>query len=175
MSRIQRDCRLPSMERALLITPDAPMASFPIPTDLIQIRDVLVPSSWGTMRPLSKLSYRALGMKNPLDCCQWYAREQTMIYVAGNLGIGEQLQFLYYGNFSSFATADSDNELTSSTPDFAVYAGLAYAGDHFEHPNADRWEARYQSIKAEVIQMAVDLEAEGGPQSVQPIYHMDDD
>jgi len=179
MSRIQRDCRLPSMERAQLITPTSvPMSQFPVPPDLIQIIDVLVPkeaSTTGQMRALKHVAYRKLMEYDNTDIPRAYARFQTQVYLAGAVTVGTQIQFLYYGNFSPFATADSDNELSASTPDLAIYAALSYAGDYFEHPLAAQWEARYQAIKAEVQAMAIDLETEGGIQVVQPIYQIDCD
>jgi hypothetical protein len=174
ISRIQRDCRLPSMERAQLITAtDNPMSQFPVPTDLIQIVDILVPregSSVGQMRPLKRVAYRKLMEYDQTDFPKVYARYQTLIYLAGALPTNQQLQFLYYGNFSPFATPDSDNELSASTPDLAIYGALSYAGDYFEHPLAAQWEARYQAIKAEVEAMAIDLETEGGVAVIEPIY-----
>lgn len=179
ISRIQRDCRLPSMERAQLITPTSfAMTQFPVPNDLIQIIDVLVPvegSSVGQMRALKRVAYRQLMAYDNTDIPRVYARFQTLVYLSGAVPIGNQLQFLYYGNFSPFKTPDSDNELSASTPDLAVYAALSYAGDYFEHPLAAQWEARYQAIKTEVQAMAIDLETEGGVAVVEPIYQCWDD
>jgi hypothetical protein len=121
IGRIQRDCRLPSMERALLVTAtDAPLTSFPVPTDLIQIIDVMVPketSLVGQLRPLKRAAYRQLMAYDTTDIPRVYARFQTLVYVAGAMPIGGTLQFLYYGNFSPFADENSDNELSASTPD----------------------------------------------------------
>jgi hypothetical protein len=174
ISRIQRDCRLPSMERSLLITPSEAMQFFMVPTDLIQPIDVLVLDQDDRWRALDKRPYReVIRLQNhPIPIA--YARMQTQIWLGGAAADGQQVNFLYYGNFSPFdAAGDDDNELTASTPDLALYCALSYAGDQYEHPATDRWEARYQAIKAEVIQMAIDLDAEGGPQYVQSVYPPD--
>jgi hypothetical protein len=72
MSRIQRECRLPSMERALLINVgSSAMNFFVVPIDLIQPIDVLVQNEAGEFYPLAKASYRQLlqvspyGLPNP--------------------------------------------------------------------------------------------------------------
>jgi hypothetical protein len=178
MSRIQRACRLPSMERAQLITPTgAPMRQWMVPQDLIQVIDVIVPelnATGGQQRPLKKVAYRQLVRYDSNDLPRVFARSQATFYVAGSVPVGTTLQFIYYGNFSPFPTPDSENELSASTPDFAVYAALSYAGDYFEHPLTAQWEARFQSIKAEVDQMAMDLENEGGIQVVEPMYQVQD-
>ena len=175
ISRIQRDCRLPSMERTLIITPTGTTNMFPVPLDLIQPIDVLVQDvTSGRFKALAKKSYRKLLEYDPTDLPKVYARNQTQIWIAGSAGTGQQIMFIYYGNFSPFASLAADNELTASTPDLAVYGALSYAADNFEHPSAQAWEARFQQIKTEVMAMAIDLDAEGGPQSVQPLYFDDD-
>jgi hypothetical protein len=176
IQRIQRDCRLPSMERALFVTPtDVPMSFFVVPRDLIQPIDILVPKCDGIgSQPLTKLSYRELVGINPLIWPSYYARFQGVYQIRGNLLPGNQLQFLYYGNFTSFTSDADENELSTSTPDLAVYGALSYAADLFQHPASAAWEGRYQAIKAEVEQMGIDLDAEGGPSAVEPIYHWND-
>jgi len=175
IGRIQRTARLPSMERAQLITPDSePMLQFPVPPDLLQVMDILVPYPNDTrLYPLRHVSYRKLVQFNQFDSPHSYARSQTLIYVRGSVSVGTQLQFLYYGNFSPFADEDSDNELSASTPDLAVYAALKYAGDFFEHPLTQQWDQTYQAILAEVTQMGRDLDNEGGVNEVAQLYHWD--
>jgi len=177
IGRIQRTARLPSMERAQLITPDTQaMLQFPVPPDLIQIMDVLVPElgdAEGRLCALKHVSYRELMRYNQFDLPRAFARSQTLIYVRGAVPIGVQLQFIYFGNFSPFATPDSDNELSASTPDLAVYAALKYAGDFFEHPLTQQWDQTYQAILAEVTQMGRDLDNEGGVNVVEQLYNWD--
>lgn len=171
ISRIERTCRLPSMERALIITPAAPLSWFLVPTDLIQPIDCMVLDQDGRWRALDKKPYRKVVRMANFATPHAYARLQKQIWLGGPAATGQLVNFLYYGNFSSFASDGStDNELTASTPDLAVYGALSYAGDQFEHPSADRWEARYQEIKNEVINMAIDVDAEGGPAVMQSVY-----
>jgi hypothetical protein len=163
------------MERALLINVATdPLLQFPVPKDLIQPIDILVPDRCGGSRALEKKSYRELLRYSTLIEPRYYARYQGVYQIRGALLPGLQMQFLYYGNFSPFANGDADNELSASTPDLAVYAALSYAGDTFQHPSTDRWEGRYQEIRGEVEQMGIDLDAEGGPQAMQAIYHYND-
>lgn len=175
VQRIQRDCRLPSMEREQIVTIGDAGANFVlVPTDLVQTIDIIWTSSTrlvgGEPRALKKLPYRDLIRKNSLILPNWYGRMQSQFWIKGDVTPGEVIQIFYYGNFSNWATPDSDNELSASTPDLGIYAALSYAGDYFECALAGQWEQRYQTIKAEVIQMAEDLDAEGGEQIMQPVY-----
>lgn len=175
VQRIQRDCRLPSMERQQIYTFTGTSNNLVIPSDLIQPIDLI----WSSPAPggrcdepvaLIKTAYRDLMRKRPLLLPKWYARIQTQFWIAGSVNAGEQIQLFYYGNFSPWASGSADNELSASTPDLAVYAALSYAGDYFACDQTTQWEARYQSIKADVIQMGIDLDAEGGPQAIEPVY-----
>lgn len=174
VQRIQRDCRLPSMERQQIIVCTAPTNMLVVPKDLLQLQDIIWTSGDSARadipRALSKLPYRDLIRKNDMILPQYYGRSQTQYWIKGTAVEGDQFQILYYGNFSAWPNADSDNELSASTPDLAVYAALSYAGDYFECSLTGQWEGRYQAIKQEVIQMAQDLDAEGGPQVMEPAY-----
>lgn len=177
MTRLTRDLRIPSMERALLVTADDyPLQQITVPTDLIQIVDILVPregSQTGQLRALKRLSYRKLMDLDNTDTPYAYARFQQQIYLRGAVPVDTQVQVLYYGNFTAFADDDDTNEITASMPDVAVYAGLKYAGDFFQHPLAASWEATYQSLKAAIVAMGIDLENEGGVAEMEPLYPQD--
>lgn len=178
VQRIQRTCRLPSMERAQLVTIGDAGANFVlIPQDLVQLQDIIWTSPTRLVgsepRPLKKLPYRDVIRKSPLVLPTWYGRSQGQYWIKGALLPGELIEILYYGSFTAWATPDSDNELSASTPDLGVYAALSFAGDYFECSLAGQWESRFQEIKAEVIQMAEDLDAEGGEQVMQSTYKWD--
>lgn len=175
VQRIQRTCRLPSMERAQLVTVgDAGTNFVLIPQDLVQLQDLIFTSTTrledSEPRALKKLPYRDLIRKNNTILPRFYGRSQGQYWIKGTVLPGEQIEILYYGNFTDWASPDADNELSASTPDLAIYAALSYAGDYFEAALAAQWESRFQEIKGEVQQMADDLDAEGGEQTMQPVY-----
>lgn len=174
ISRVQRDVRLPSMERSLIIQPATSMSFFTAPRDLLQPIDLIWTDLSGTAHSLDKLSYRQLIQRSTGGNPCVYARLQSQFWIAGAAVAGTTLQFFYYGNFTSFTSADDDNELSASSPELAVYCALSYAGEHFEHPATDRWEAKYQAIKAEVTAMAIDIDANGGGQIMQSTVHWGD-
>lgn len=170
ISRVQRDCRIPSMERQLLVTAQSNMDFITVPPDLLQIIDLMTTSQDGVVRPLQKLSYRQLMGIPPTNWPCAYARLQGQLWVRGQVQTGQVLQLIYYGEFSPFATPASDNEISGSNPDLVVYAALSFAGDVFEHPATDRWETRYQQILSQVQGLASDLENSGGPATMAPFY-----
>lgn len=178
IQRIQRTCRLPSMERTQLVTVgDAGTNFVLIPQDLVQLQDIIWTSTTrlvgGEPRALKKLPYRDVIRKSSLLLPTWYGRQQGQYWIKGAVLPGEQVEILYYGSFTAWASPSADNELSASTPDLATYAALSYAGDYFECSLAAQWESRFQEIKGEVQQMAEDIDAEGGEQTMQPVYKWD--
>lgn len=174
MRRITNECRLPNMERQLIITPDADMASFVVPSDLIQPIDVIVTDPMtGLWRVLDKKSYRQLMDHQRLPIARYYARLQSQIWLAGPCRAGGTLRFVYYGGYSTITDYSLDNELTAANPDLVLFAGLRYGGDDSQHPNTGTWEATYQMLKASAIQAGIDIDAEGGPQTLALPYEWD--
>lgn len=177
IGRIQREARLPSMERQVVVTPTTPIKWIAVPNDLLQIIDVIVPDQQGVPRALKKRTYRELLRVDPYDLPWCYARFQAQIFIAGTVpgpstasNTIPTVTLLYYGQFTPFASLTADNELSVSAPDLAVYAGLSYAADTYQHPSKQAWEATYQQVLADVQGLAIDLEMTGGPMVVQPLY-----
>lgn len=170
--RLQREVRLPSMEREMSTTIVANGTSFIVlPSDLLQIIDVYVTDGNSTNpRALVKKSYRELMGYSTSAFPQAYARYQNVIKIAGNLSVGAIVTLLYYGTFASLTAWTEDNEVTLGFPDAAVYAGLPFAADSFSHASGDAWEKRYTSLRDALRNEAADLEMTGGPQEVTALY-----
>jgi hypothetical protein len=174
MQRITRECRLPSMERLALFQPTAPQTDFAVPSDIVELIDVIVqldPTDDGTIHTLDHLPYRQLIRHSSLLWPQYYSRLQAAYVMRGAAPAGSSVSFLYYGEFSPLDGADTDeNEIMASSPDLVTYGALSLAGDYFEHPKADAWEKRYQQFLSQVIQLAQDIEWGGGSLAVQSAH-----
>lgn len=171
IARIARDCRLPNMERSVVVTVlDQPMEFLAIPADLIEVIDLFVSGADGTDHALDKVSYRQLLGIPKVGLPRAYSRFQGTFGFRGCPPKGSTVVLLYYGEFSDFATGDSENELSASNPDLAIYGALSFAGDVFEHPSTERWEVRYAQILGQVQGLGIDLDAKGGPSAIAPMY-----
>ena len=174
--RIQREARWPSMERYITIETEGTepsITSFMIPDDFLQPIDVfhLPGKEWGEqMKALPKKPYRTLLTISPQNSPSAYARFMNAMFIRGSCPDTDSLVMHYYAQFSAFASDDGENELSTSAPDLAVYAGLVYAGKRFQIDEANTWEGIYQEIKNEMDGLSIDTDAEGGPQEVQMAY-----
>ena len=171
VERIQRECRLPSMEREMLVTTTGICDWVAVPSDLLQLVDILLPDEFqGWPKPLIKTPFRKLMRMDPGRWPSHYGRFQGQYWIRGQVQTAQLVQIQYYGQFTPWATLTSENELSMSSPDLAVYAALSYAGDQFQHPLTTTWESRYVQIRDSVIQAGADIENEGGPAAVSRMF-----
>jgi hypothetical protein len=187
--RVERELRLPCMERFLVIQPQSFMNAIDIPVDLIQPIDILVESANGSVQwfppalsqnlqpgvgntyvPLTHLSYRDLLKVPTNDIPKAYGRAGSQFHLRGWIPPGVTTMLMYYGAFTPITDLNQANELTASAPDLAIYAALSLAGDYFQIEAAQAWEARYQQMALDVQKQASDADWSGGPMSMQPAY-----
>lgn len=169
MARLQRQVRVPSMERSHYIVgnPTA-VESFGVPVDLLQIMDVFVDG-----KPLSKVSFRELMNMRSLNGAvtgpsEFYARIGAVLWVFPAMPPNTEMVLTYYGEFEELPDDTSENTATEGLPDVLTYSALTFAGDYFKHDSAKAWEARYVSLVTETMDAASQLEMTGGPSSVTP-------
>lgn len=170
--RLQREVRLPCMEREVVATfPTGGETWVTIPSNLLEIVDVLVEdSSDPRPRPLVKMDYRALVTLDPGRPPHAYAMFSGRIYMSGSMPAGSTLRLLYYGTFSDLATREAENEVTVGFPEAAIYAGLVYAASAYTHPSKGEWAQDYTNVRDGLIASGINLSMNGGPQSIQPMY-----
>lgn len=174
LARIMRDCKLPNMERSQITEATEPMDFIAIPPDLLQIIGVYVQNLPNRTiyqdKKLEVLQYDTLLRHSAQADPSHFARFQGTLMIRGTVPIGASVQLLYYGEFTPFLTGDSENEISASNPDLVTYAALSFAGDVYEHPSTDRWEARYSQILSQVQGLGADLDLNAGPAAMSPMY-----
>lgn len=177
LQRIQTDVKAPFMERLLIFPAGASLSIIPVPADFLKMIDLFVQNDGrsrgveqGALYPLDKLDYRqltAIPMNGPPEA---YARLQSQFHIRGAVAAGLETHMLYYGGLSAFASDDDENEATAAAPTLCLYAALAFAGDHFGHKSADRWEAAYGGLRDSLRDAVVDADTSGGPMVVSPSH-----
>ena len=173
MARVTREARLPDMERSqVTVVIDQPMTFLAIPPDLIQVIDLYAVDLPGRApdKPLDLVSQRQLMGYAPSALPAVYSRFSGQFNFRGSIPPGASVVLYYYGEFPDIVRGEDSNPLTASNPDLVIYGALSFAGDVFDHPSTDKWEARYQQILGQVQGLAVDLDANGGSTSISPMY-----
>ena len=103
------------------------------------------------------------------DCPSAYVRRGGLWKVGPTPAAGTAFRIDYYDEFPSLADPTDSGYLTTGPTDLVIYAALSYAGDWFVDKRAPAWEARFQSIVAEV-QSQADQDALINA-AVAPAYH----
>ena len=168
-SRIQRELRIPAMEREVYVETEANLDSVLIPMDFLELRDAIAGET-----PLEKVSYRQLLTKSAVGSPRFFARRGGEFVFRPMVPPGLTLTLLYYGECGPLASDEDVNELTAIAPDLCLYSALAYAGDYFTHDKSAEWEGRYQQIRDEMNEQALSEEFTGGPMCIQSAYPIDD-
>jgi hypothetical protein len=152
MSRLQRQLRVPSMERAITVPATlANMQTFQAPIDLLQVMDVFannLPLEKKAFRQIMEMSAR-YGGEWPSGQPRYYARVGSNFFMFPSLAIGGTMVTTYYGELSDLPNDAASNEATNGFPDLLVYASLSFAGDYFRMDQRDDWEAAFQTLLTE--------------------------
>ncbi len=189
LTQIEREARLPCMERVLEVTasPTASMGYITIPADFLQPIDLMVQSASGsywaqpsftsadTWFPLTHKTYRQL-----LAISQWnppsaYGRQGGQFFIAGAVPPNVAVRLFYYGQFTPITDPTVGNEATASIPDLVIYKALgSYAAPYFQHDQGPLWEQTYQNLLQSAQLLAEDADAHGGPMVMAPTHFGDD-
>lgn len=165
-TRLQRELRVPMMEKVKLIKAEGSLTNIQLPTDYLELKEILV-----DMKALERTSARALlGMSKATGTPRYYSRISDRLLIAPAASAGSEVVLLYYGEFENLPSDTSSNGLTEAAPDLLYYCALSLAGDYFEHDKRSEWEGRYQDILSTLQQQAIDDEFHGGPMVVQSAY-----
>ncbi|MBK3774758.1 hypothetical protein GAY31_11385 [Azospirillum brasilense] len=162
--RIQRELRLPSMERIADMTVGSAFQYFPLPEDVIEIIGFS-----GDGLPLNRVPLRVYQtMKaNKLPQAEAWCRNGPVIFVAGQPKPGSTLTLHYYGEFMEMVADADENELARTAPDVIIYGALSEAAHFFSHEMGPVWEQRYQAIAGTLINQAIMDEFSGGPLAME--------
>lgn len=171
VARVQRNLRIPSMEKAASITfsellPD----SFILPNDFLDFIDIFYEDATGG-RKLSKLPrasflrHHSTGGKPSV-----YIRTGAAVQIKPAPHPDTSLSLLYYGELDDLVADTDSNQISDTVPELIIYGALSFAGDYFVDDRKPQFEEVYRRIYEEVEQQARDLEFSGADMAVQSVY-----
>lgn len=166
IGRMQRECRLPLMEREYLPTADGSDGSWQtvaIPNDFIAMKDILA-DGISEVNNVSLAKY--LTAPAYVGCPRYYTRRQGnwlfRPYPSSSLSI------VYYGQFDALVNDSDTNMLITAAPEVLLWAALAYAADYFKMDDKDAWNQQYTGERDALILQGLDADF-GDPQGVEPV------
>lgn len=164
-ARLQRNLRIPAMERIATYTSTAQAQNVPVPEDLLEIQAI-----FQNGKPLDPLPVRQFMLQPVVGEPRHYCRIRSSIFFRPYIPADAPLDVLYYGEFSAFTSDADQNELSAIAPDIIMYGALSYAGDFFDHEKTEAWDAKFVTLAEELNNQAQTVDLQGGPQTVQAAY-----
>lgn len=170
--RIQRDLRVPAMEKSVLVTIGPTYTGLVIPSDLIELIDIIPAASNTKLRKCDIT--RALNLATETGTPQEYCR-QGGLWVLGNAPVsGDVIRIDYYSELTSLVNPGDSNVVSIIAWDLIVNAALVQACVYFKDKRAADFEQQYNTILAALQEQSDDDDTSGGTQ-VMPCHSFPSD
>lgn len=153
IQRIQRELRVPAMEKLISVTMDG-TASFSVPGDLLEVISI------HTNSQVNHKKLRRVDLQTILDFAQvpgqpqYYYRETGTFTVGPYPPSGTIIWLNYYADVSQLSADTDTNWLTEVAPALLIYAALAYSADYYLDDRKAMFETSYQQIADQLVSMA---------------------
>lgn len=112
-------------------------------------------------RPLSRVP-RSVLVKEPSGPVSSYSFSGGIVEFNRKPASGDQLELHYHRDFE-------EGHMLGVMSDVFVYAALVYAADAFTDNRLQQWEAYFQTLKAEILEMTDEEARSGQTFAVQPV------
>jgi hypothetical protein len=183
IQKIQRELRCPAMEKLITFTVGSDYSGgIVIPNDFLELQYML--NSQGsriTKEDITTVQHLSQGVGPPgvtpvltYDFPRFYIRKGPQWLLGPTPVLGDTINIAYYANLPPMVNPDDSSALAQIAGDLFMYAGLVYAGDFFSDKRADKWEARYEQIKADLQGMADADEISGGSEVSAAVKYPDE-
>jgi hypothetical protein len=176
ITRIQRELRIPAMEKALNITwTEAlyPNGNLPIPDDLLELKEITYVDACNgyTLREeaLSLVMRENIIPGHPTV----FARRGAYYLLGNRPTAGDQLGVDYYAEFDALEEDSDTNFLTLAASDMLAYAACVEAATYFKDERLGVFDGKYNQC-LEAIQSQADMDELTVGAAVAPTYHFGD-
>jgi hypothetical protein len=176
--RIQRELRVPFMEKQILYTIPDTYTKLAIPNDLLALISIQVDrDNDGVLEyelqrvDMNRVMYASQMPGDPTV----YARQGGSWYLGPRPASGSKVLITYYAEFSALTDDTSENTLTKIAWDAVVYAALAAAAEYLVDDRLPEFEKRYAQIM-QSLQDQADADELTADAAVRPaLYYEDED
>lgn len=170
IQRIQRELRVPAMEKLVELTTDG-SAKLSVPGDLLEFISVHTNDTVNHDKLIRTDLQTILQQSKVPGVPKFYHREVGNIYI-GPFPPANTSVFINYYSDSSTLMADTDiNWMTEVAPALLIYAALSYAADYFLDDRKSAFEQSYMQIAEQVQIQALNDELENA--SISPSFNAD--
>lgn len=170
VQRIQRELRLPSMEKLVEVIMNGG-SSFMVPGDLLEFISVHTNDAVGPSRLIRTDLPTILVKSKEMGIPHYYHREGPVVYVGPYPEDGSSIFVHYYADAGELNQDEDSNWITTIAPTLLIYAALSYAADYYLDDRKQLFEASYMQIAMQLMEQAQQDEVANA--SIRPAHYMD--
>jgi hypothetical protein len=159
LQRIQRELRVPAMEKVAVFTTDGTF-QVDVPGDYLQAINLYTNTTTQHQRLIRSDTQTVLDYSKTSGTPQYYSRVGGKFYIGPVPASGTQIFIHYYADASALVADTDINWITEVAPTLLVYAALSYAADYFLDDRKQLFEASYIQIAEQLQNMAIQDELE---------------
>lgn len=168
IQRIQRELRVPPMEKLVAYTCDG-TATLDIPGDLLEVIAIFFNDSVNQLKLTRVDLTSAIRASQAPGVPQVYHRSGASFLIGPYPPSGTKAYINYYADASTLNADTNHNWLTDAAPDLLIYGALCYAADYFLDERKMAFEQRFGQIIDDLQQQAHQDELENA--SLLPAYN----
>lgn len=186
--RIQRDLRIPAMEKSVNVTIGNPYTGLIIPSDLLELISIIpTTSDGGSIRLRRGTLERCLNLATFVGDPAIYARQGGLWVLGPAPALNQVIRIDYYAEMTPLVNGTDTNIIAEIAWDLIVYGALSAACEYYKDsrrgstvdPNTgkiiDGFEGSYNRI-FDALQNQADFDEIDGTNAVQPVlFYPDDD
>lgn len=167
IQRIQRELRVPAMEKLISYTTDGSTA-LQVPGDFLEMIAMYTDDATNTHKLVRTDLQTILDYGKVAGSPRYYYREGAYFTIGPCPPAGTKVYLSYYVNASSLSADTDTNWITEVAPALLIYAALSYASDYYLDDRKQMFEASYVQIAEQIQLMALQDELQNA--SVSPAY-----
>jgi hypothetical protein len=165
--RIQRELRVPAMEKSVNVTISAPYTGLVIPSDMIELIDIIPAASNEKLRKCD--ISRALSLAQSTGTPEEYCRQGGVWVLGPSPVAADVIRIDYYAELPALVNSTDTNVIAIIAWDLIVYAALVQAAVYYKDARKDEFETQYQIIKGD-LQDQADEDEQNSASEVMPCY-----
>ena len=171
ISRIQRQLRVPMMEKTKKFTITSRTGAITLPSDFLEIISIYHTTNKLERIPLKR--FRHLSSMTYAGVPLFFSRVQEAIQFYPEPADGDLILY-YYGEFESLTEDTDTNILLKVASDLVLYASLTYASDYYLDERSTVFDTKFNQFLMEIQEQANDQELNGGTTAIAPAYYYND-
>lgn len=167
--RIQRELRIPAMEKSVNVTIAAPYTGLIIPNDLIELIQIIPTDTGAEKLRKCDITRATLLAQQGTDVPREYARQGGLWVLGPTPAVGEIIRIDYYSELAPLVNPADTNVVSIIAWDLIVYASLVQMAVYYKDQRKPDFEEQYQTVFADLQSQSEEDDTNGGSE-VMPAY-----